>query len=1023
MSSCWAPAMHSPGIALPLGKARFARDVRRRYAPFLLLLAVFVRSGAALDPNKTLTQYAHRIWGQEEGLFQPTIYSILQTRDGFLWLGTQDSLIRFDGTHFREFEEAALHQSLIRTLIEDDEGNLWVGSLGAGIAKITPGGLVTRLTTKDGLPSDSVFCLASDSKHQIWVCTSQGLAVLKGGRFHVLTNADGLPSNQIRSTCEAPDATRWVAGLDFGLARSKGGRFEVYADSDISTKENVTALECASDGTVWVGKASGLTQIRSGVSRSFTTRDGLPDNAVSALAEGPDRSLWIGTNDGISRYREGEGRNGEISVYRTRDGLSHSLVLSLYVDREGSLWAGTKDGLDQFTDGKVTPYTTSEGLSGNEVGPVLEDSAGRLWVGTLGHGLNSFYGHRFRGITARDGLIDDTILSLELDKSGDLWVGTRKGLNRLRNGKVIATYTRANGLSGAEVRTLFMDAQGALWAGTSNGLDRFDGSNFARENLGAPSGLNGILALTGGHTVRLFVSTDASGFYFLQNNRWASNSLDVTRSVDCYLLDHERHSAWMGTLGSGLLRWRNGAFTHVRVKDGLYDNRIYSILRDDSANFWMASSKGIFRVSQKELDDFADGRIHSVTSIPFSTGQLRFECQSGVQPAAYRTHDGRLWFSTTNGLVVVDPNHLLSNKMPPSVQVTAILINGQRVDPHADVQLKPSERNVEIRYAGLSFISPEKMLFRYILDGYEKTWTEAGARREAFFTNLPPGHFRFKVMARNADGIWSTHPAVLNFTIKPRLYQRAWFFPVLAIVFALAIVTGYRMRVRQLKQRFGLVLAERSRIARELHDTLLQGLSGITMQLQALWTKLPASKEKQFLSEIIQDAGRCSTEARHSLWGLRAVGSAAAIGFSDKLAKLAREAVNGERISLSLKLQPVSLSEFPEAEYQLLRIAQEAISNSVAHADAKDIDIALRLENQQLEILVEDNGIGFETAEQQRFGHFGLVGMRERASEIGAELTITSLPGQGTKVLIRLPLSSSSLSDSNAGAGLEHQIR
>lgn len=990
----------------------------RRCAAVFFLLALFVRTGAALDPNKTLTQYAHRIWGQEEGLFQPTIYSILQTRDGFLWLGTQDSLIRFDGMHFREFEEAALHQNLIRTLVEDGEGNLWVGSLGAGITKITPTGAVTRFTTKEGLPSDSVFCLASDSKHQIWVCTNQGLAVLKDGRFRVFTGADGLPSNQIRSTCESPDGTRWVAGFDFGLAHSSDSRFQAYSNSDISAKENVTALACASDGTIWVGKASGVTQMRKGASRSFTARDGLPDNAVSALAEGPDRSLWIGTNDGISRYR-----NGEISIYRTRDGLSHSLVLSLYVDREGSLWAGTKDGLDQFTDAKVTPYTTSEGLSGNEVGPVLEDSAGRLWVGTLGHGLNSFDGHRFRSITAREGLIDNTILSLELGKTGDLWVGTRKGLNRLRNGQVIATYTRANGLSGTEVRALFVDTQGSLWAGTNNGLNRFDGTNFARENLAAPSSSNGVLALTGGHTVRLFVSTDASSLYSLSDNKWTGNSLDLTRSVDCYFLDHARHSAWMGTLGSGLLRWQNGTFTHVRVKDGLYDNRIYSIVRDDSANFWMASSKGIFRVSEKELGDFADGRIHSVASIPFSTGQLRFECQSGVQPAAYRTHDGRLWFSTTNGLVVVDPNHLLSNKMPTPVQVTAILINGQRVDPHANVELKPSERNVEIRYAGLSFISPEKITFRYILDGYEKAWAEAGARREAFFTNLPPGHFRFKVMARNADGIWSTHPAVLNFTIEPRLYQRAWFFPLLAIAFALAIITGYRMRVRRLKQRFSLVLAERSRIARELHDTLLQGLAGITMQLQALWTKLPVSKEKQFLAEIIQDAARCSTEARQSLWGLRAVGTAAALPFSDKLANLARQAVTGKPISLSLKLQPVSLSEFPEAEYQLLRIAQEAISNSVAHAEAKGVDIGLRLEDQQLELIVEDNGIGFETTEQQRFGHFGVVGMRERAGEIGAELTITSLRRQGTKVSVRLSLSAAGVSDSNAGAGLEHQIR
>ena len=1010
--------MHPIFTAVPSARNRLPHSFYRRFALLFFLLGIYLRPGAALDPNKTLVQYAHRIWGQEEGLFQPTIYSILQTRDGFLWLGTQDSLIRFDGMHFREFDETAFHQILIRTLIEDGNGNLWVGSVGGGVANITPAGVVTRFTTKQGLPSDSVFCLASDAKHQIWICTNQGLAVLKGKQVRVFTTADGLPTNQIRSTCQSKDGTRWVAGLDFGLARLNGSRFTTYTGPGLSRKESVTALACGSDGSVWVGKTSGLTEIRNGVSRAFTTRDGLPDNAVSALAAEADGSLWIGTNDGISRYR-----NGEISVYRTRDGLSHSLVLSLYVDREGSLWAGTKDGLDQFTDGKVTPYTTSQGLSGNEVGPVLEDAAGRLWIGTLGEGLNSFDGHRFRTLTTRNGLVDNTILSLEAGKTGDLWVGTRRGINRLRNGKVMATYTRKNGLSGMEVRALFVDGQAILWAGTDKGLNRFNGRTFTEDRMGSQFNSTGVVALAGGHTVRLFVSTAAPGFDLLHDKKWTSDSVDVLRSIDCYYLDHAHHSAWMGTLGSGLLRWRNNVFTHVRVKDGLYDNRIYSIVRDDRANFWMASSKGIFRVSQKELDDFADGKIHSVTSIPFSTGQLRFECQSGVQPAAYRTHDGRLWFSTTNGLVVVDPHHLISNQIPPSVQVTAILVNGQRVDLHKNLQLKPSEGNVEIRYAGLSFISPEKVSFRYMLDGYDKAWTEAGMRREAFFTNLPPGQFRFKVMAHNADGIASVEPAVLDFMVEPRLYQRVWFFPALAILFALAIVTGYRMRIRQLKQRFDLVLAERSRIARELHDTLLQGLSGITMQLQALWTKLPSSKEKQFLQEIIQDASRCSTQARQSLWGLRAVGTAASLEFSEKLAQLARQAVEGKPPFLSLKLKPVSLSDFPDIEYQLLRIVQEVISNTLAHSRAKNIEIHLRLDDHELKLTLEDDGIGFETLGQQPFGHFGLTGMRERADEIGADLTVTSVPGRGTKTCIRLSLCGLRLSPRNEEAGLEHQIR
>lgn len=1002
----------------PGWRAHFAA---RRSSPLAacLALAAFALPLAALDPAKTLTQYAHRIWGQEEGLFQPTIYSILQTRDGFLWLGTQDSLIRFDGMHFREYgspDSPVFHQTLIHALLQDREGNLWVGSLGAGVAAISPAGTVTRYTTRQGLPGDSVFCLASDSAGAVWICTNEGLARFRDGKFRVFTTADGLPSNGMRATCEASDGTRWVAGLDFGLSRWNGSRFVPYSDSRVSPRDNITALACGRDGSVWAGSAAGLTQIGPGFSRSFTVKDGLPDNAVASLAEEPDGSLWIGTNNGVSRYRD-----GEFNVYRTRDGLSHSLVLSLYIDREGTLWAGTKDGLDQFTDGKVTPYTTEDGMPSNDAGPVLEDSSGRLWVGTLGSGVACFDGRHFRSLTTRDGLASNQVLSLELTQNGDLWVGTSRGLNQLRNGRVVAAYTQREGLSGPEVRALFADVQGTLWAGTNAGLDRFQAGRFVRANMQGLTGERQVVALSGGRAVRLFVSTDPPDLYYAASDSSGHYPLDVIHSVDCYYLDHVRHAAWMGTLGSGLLRWEKGKLTHVRVKDGLYDNRIYGILRDDQANFWMASSKGIFRVSQSELEQFADGKLRSITSIPFSTGQLRFECQSGVQPAASRTRDGRLWFSTTSGLVVVDPNHLVSNTVRPTAAVTAILVNGQRPAARGNLELKPFEKNIEIRYAGLSFVSPEKVAFRYMLEGFDKTWTDAGTRREAFFTNLPPGSFHFKVMARNADGIWSNRPAVLAFTIQPQLYQRAWFFPLMTLALALAGLAAYRLRIRHLNQRFGLVLAERTRIARELHDTLLQGLSGVTMQLQALWTRLPPSKERHALAEIIKDAGRCSTDARQSLWGLRRTGSIP-VEFSKKLEALAQRAVEGKPVELTFRAEPVSLDSMPDTEYQLLRIAQEAISNALAHSGAHSLHVTFESRNGTLRLAIRDDGAGFTTETAAGLGHYGLVGMRERASEIGAAISIVSSNTTGTRVSVELPLSGPRVSPGNEQPLLEHQI-
>jgi signal transduction histidine kinase len=583
---------------------------------------------------------------------------------------------------------------------------------------------------------------------------------------------------------------------------------------------------------------------------------------------------------------------------------------------------------------------------------------------------------------------------------------------------VVASFTQQNGLSGREVRALSVDAQGVLWAGSNGGLDRLEGKRFRHVPLASRGG---IVALNAGRSVRLFISTDSAGFSDLKDGKELRYSLDVTHPVVCSYIDTDRREAWLGTNGSGLLHWKNGVVTRLRVKDGLYDNRIYSVLRDDAGSFWMASSKGIFRVSEREIDDFSSGKLRYVTSIPFSTGQLRFECRSGVQPAACRTHDGRLWFSTTNGLVVLDPRHLAGNTTPPPVQITSIIVNGQRREALQGLHLQPAERNLEVRYAGLSFVSPEKVTFRYMLDGFDKTWTDAGARREAFFTNLPPGHLHFRVMARNADGVWSTNDAALSFAVDPRVYQRAWFFPAVGLLVAGIVVALVRLRIARLKHRFDVVLAERSRIARELHDTLLQGLSGITMQLQALWTKLPTSRERTLLGEIIQDAAHCSSEARQSLWGLRTIG-VGSLEFSGKLQKLVCDAAERGKLTPLLRLNPLSLAGSPEVEYQLLCIAQEAISNIVKHAGARRLEVQLEQAPGQITMSISDDGAGFDV-KRQPFGHFGIVGMRERAREIGADLSIDSKVGQGTILLVVVPVKRPARNDEvDAPRKVEHLI-
>lgn len=946
----------------------------------------------ALDPSRTLTQYSHRIWGQEEGLFQPTIYSILQTSDGYLWLGTQDSLIRFDGSRFHEMTgssgEPVLHGALVRTLLEDKDGTLWAGSIGSGLALIHPDGSVTQYNATNGFVANT-FCLDRDSDGSVSVCTEKGLYRFQGARRELA------PLHGVRATCHMPDGSRWVADFDSRLWRFEGGKRTAFRDLDFPTDAGISSLSCAGDGSLWVGSGMGLLHITGNHIQQYTDKDGLPDNAISTLIEGPDESLWIGSDEGISRFQ-----GGEFHTYRPSDGLSHSVVLALQFDREGTLWAGTKDGLDQFTNGKVRPYTEAEGMPSNDASAIAEDQRGRLWIGTLDSGVAVFDGHHFRAITKRDGLASDKVLSLVTGPDGDLWIGTSAGLNRVHQDRV------ANGpmLVGQTVRTLLFDQAGQLWAGTNRGLFRVANGTAIRQR--APQLQEaGVLALGRGLDGEVLISTDTDRVPFYRDGRWGERRITgVSRMVDTYLADAASGSVWMGTLGGGLLRWHDGKLTGLHVKDGLYDNRIYGILDDQRGNLWIASSKGIFRLSKAELIAFSTGKTTHVHSLPFSTGQLRFECQAGVQPTAHRAHDGRLWFATTSGAVVVNPNHLGGSATPPPVRVTSVLIDGQQFRPREGLRLGPSERNLEIRYTGLSFIDPEKVTFRYILDGYDHQWTDAGPRRAAFFTKLPPGHYRFRVMARSADGVWSREAATVDFEVTPLLYQRRWFWPACVGLLALAIAAAWRLRMRQMRQRFSIVLSERTRIARELHDTLLQGMAGVTMQLQALWTRLPESKERATLGSIIQDAGVCAAEARKSLWGLRESSSAAL--FSDKLSSLV-QAVSAEEPScrVSFDGEPTSLDDRPEVEFQMLRIAREALSNALEHSRAGRVRVTLARENKNVSMQIADDGIGFASERDHgAVGHFGLLGMSERAREIGAELAIESRPGSGTTVTVHLPL-------------------
>jgi signal transduction histidine kinase len=601
------------------------------------------------------------------------------------------------------------------------------------------------------------------------------------------------------------------------------------------------------------------------------------------------------------------------------------------------------------------------------------------------------------------------------DGAGGIWVGTDHGLNRLQESKVTRTYTTKDGLTSDEITCAIRDPRaGSLWVGTTKGGAVLKGERFVPLDASDMPASAAVTTIFNRRDGTLMIGTRGGGLYSYRDDRAEAVNQGETRHPDVTsFFEDEDGLLWVGTIGGGL-RLIDGARTVTfGVRDGLFDDDIYGIVKDDQDRLWMPCSKGIFYVSRSDLRRFAAGTLHRVQCTPFSpTDALRtVECKSGVQPAAARMADGRLWFSTVRGVIVVDPQRIRRKAPPPPVVIEEMVVNGQRETGESKARLSPGVKNLEFRYSGLSFLSPGRMTFRYKLEGFDADWVDAGSRREAFYTNLGPGTYTFRVTASNADAMPTGAASPVVFSVAPYFYQRRAFIPACVGLLALAGWLAYRLRVRRIKGRMQDILTERSRIARELHDTLLQGFSGVTMEMQALSTRLPASGERATLEEIIRDAATCMREARRSVAGLRTPpGRQESSGFAAALAQAARQLTETRDVRLKMRLDGAPAGLPVDVEYNLLRIASEALSNAVRHSGARTIEVDLDCPNGRLVLRVKDDGVGFdgEPAAGAYAGHYGLVGMRERAAQVGAELELQSKRGRGTVVTVTLPMGAAS---------------
>ena len=1017
MSHNHANSMDAAGVAarrLSLSGGTYGATALRGLLAALLLGCGL--PGHALEPTTPLANYSRQAWGMENGLPQNTVQALAQTKNGFIWLGTEAGLVRFDGNSFAVFDKnssPALPGNDVRCLLETKDGALWIGT-SEGLARWKDG-VVTAFTAKEGLPGNGIRGLTEGSDGAVWAYTEGGLARQTQDHFQV--KSFWRPGAPVTAISKDGHNRSWLdqglnAGNDWKQPSPVAGlpidAFEFFAD--------LPGGDIAYGGrsSLWITTQATRTNTKLNVGKE------LPGSRIQVVLADREGSLWIGTNGGLARWDE-----GKLQRLPVTDPLASASILALMEDHEGNLWVGTETGgLHILRDQRFRTIGAREGLSSDATTTVVEDNAGTLWVGTSGGGLNALRrsgdgSSTVRSYTVRDGLLSDVILSLAAAPNGDLWVGTPDGLNRIRGGKIDA-FTSADGLPDDFIRSLLADADGALWIGTRRGLTHWMGlkaatpSSAQMETFTQANGLGSDLVGTMARDSNgdLWVATLA-GLSRLRGGKIVNYTTanGLSSNVVTALLPHGNGTLLIGTQEHGWNLWDGQHFSAER-NDGLNQTTIHAILddgglTDSGGHLWFATGNGIARC------DFA---VHATGKEAGCSQWIEFGAADGLRsretatnshPSAWRSRDGRLWFATPKGLVEIDPAHFPVNTVPPPVELERFAVDDVPQPLHAagsSLRVEAGHVHFQFDYAGLSFTAPQKVRYRFMLEGFDRGWTEAGTRRSAYYTNIKPGRYTFRVQAANNDGLWNTEGAALTFELRPHFYQTAWFYELLMAAVVGVVVLLLRLRLRRAEGEFRAVLGERNRIAREIHDTLAQGYVGISVQLEVLSELLRMNKPEAAAKHLDLTRGYVReglADARQSIWALRSQDS----GETTLPVRLNRlvEAEGGYGVETRFSLFGAYRSMPPETEQEFLRIAQEAIHNVKKHAGAPHLFVQLEYGPEEIALDVRDDGRGFAAGEELESpsGHYGLTGMKERAAAIGGTLEVSSEPGAGTTVRLR----------------------
>ena len=999
------------------------------FVPFvrgaILALAWLPGGGAFPTPVFAAPNYFIRAWQTENGLPQNSVAAMAQTRDGYLWLGTYSGLARFDGERFTVFNDnntPEMRDSRVTSLFEADNGTLWIGHENGAVSWYKNGRFQT-LEVPAAWEDSKIQCIGTDNAGELWLLNEEGqLARLRDGL--VLTPEAGTAAKLVEMA-RSRSGTIWI--LRNGRVSSlEHGQLTALPLDETFANNSVQGIGASQDGGLWL--------VNEGHIRKWKENKWVGDLGPSPWGASPVLALIEAKNGILAAAIEDHGiylvfpdasRSG-LHFSRT-NGFPSDWVLSLLEDSEGTLWAGTGGGgLAMIRPRKIQTIEPPDQWQGRTVLSVTASRNGALWIGTEGAGLYCFQDGTWSNFGPKQGILNPYVWSVAEDARGELWAGTWSDGLFVRRGNHFAP---APGLEQVTVSmpAILCDRESGLWIGTGEGLLRYQAGKATWILDNRRKKLRDVRAVAEDKDGAIWFGMSSGGLGCWKNGelkRFRRSDGLASDYIQCLHLDDEG-ALWVGTFGGGLSRLKNGVFATIGKDQGLPDNVVCDIEDDRNGYFWMSSHDGIIRADKAELNRCADGQSKEVHCLTYgiSDGLPTLVCSGGLQPAGCRTADGRLWFPTSKGLGIVDPQNIITNQFPPPVVIEAVLVDDRPVKNTAGstvLHIPPGRHRFEFQYTGLSFIAPEKMQFKCQLEGFDHEWLNAQTRRVATYNYVPPGEYTFRVIACNSDGVWNNIGARFTFDVSPFFWQTLQ-FRILAGIMLVAASSGIawfgtRWRIRRKLDRIEQQRAvehERVRIANDIHDDLGTHLTRITMLSESARTELDNPHRAEINLNQIYDTARELTRAMDEIvWAVNPKHDTldSLVSYLEQFAQDFL-ATAGVRCRLDMPLELPEQRLTTEMRHNLFLAFKEALNNVVKHAAASEVHIRLVLKAGAFDLSVEDNGCGLEPeAARNQADRFasgnGLRSMARRLAEIGGRCDIRSQPGQGTKVLFVVPLKS-----------------